>query len=104
ASCQKVLGGLANIAKEYATKRYRSNLINWGMLPFLFEGELPFTNGDYIFIQDIRKAVAEQISEVKAYVVNKDMKEFTIKLGELTDDEREIILSGCLINYYKSKR
>ncbi len=102
ASCQKVLGGFANIAKEYATKRYRSNLINWGMLPFLFEGELPFANGDYIFVKDIRKAIAEKISEVKAYVVNKNMQEFTLKLGELTEDEREIILKGCLINYYRS--
>lgn len=102
ASCQKVLGGFANIAKEYATKRYRSNLINWGMLPFLFEGELPFANGDYIFVKDIRMAIAGKISEVKAYVVNKGMQEFILKLGELTDDERAIILKGCLINYYRS--
>ena len=101
ASCQKVLGGFANIANEYATKRYRSNLINWGMLPFIFKGELPFKNGDYIFVKDIKKSVAEKISEIKAYVVNKDMKEFTLQLGELTDDEREIILKGCLINYYR---
>jgi aconitate hydratase len=101
ASCQKVLGGFANIANEYATKRYRSNLINWGMLPFLFKGELPFANGDYIFIKDIKKAVAEKVTEIKAYVVNKDMKEFTLQLGDLTNDEREIILKGCLINYYR---
>jgi aconitate hydratase len=101
ASCQKVLGGLANIAKEYATKRYRSNLINWGMLPFILSEELPFENGDYILVKDIKKAVADRISEIKAYVVNKDMKEFTLKLGELTDDERTIILKGCLINYYR---
>lgn len=101
ASCQKVLGGLANIAKEYATKRYRSNLINWGMLPFIFTEELPFQNGDFIFIKDIKKAVTDKISEIKAYVVNKDMKEFTLKLGELTDDERVIIEKGCLINYYR---
>jgi aconitate hydratase len=101
ASCQKVLGGFANIANEYATKRYRSNLINWGMLPFLIKGDLPFENGDYIFVKDIKKAVAEKISEIKAYVVNKDMKEFTLQLGELTDDERAIILEGCLINYYR---
>lgn len=101
ASCQKVLGGFANIAVEYATKRYRSNLINWGMLPFIYKEELPFTNGDYLFIKDIKKAIREKAGEIKAYVVNKDMKEFTLKLGELTDDEREIILKGCLINYYK---
>lgn len=101
ASCQKVLGGFANIAKEYATKRYRSNLINWGMLPFLFDDELPFDNGDYIFIKDIREAITKKETEIKAYVVNKDMKEFTLKMGELTDTEREIILKGCLINYYR---
>ncbi len=101
ASCQKVLGGFANIAVEYATKRYRSNLINWGMLPFIYKEELPFANGDYIFIKDIQKAIREKSDEIKAYVVNKDMKEFTLKLGELTDDEREIILKGCLINYYR---
>jgi aconitate hydratase len=101
ASCQKVLGGFANIANEYATKRYRSNLINWGMLPFLYKGELPFVNGDYIFVKDIRKAIREKTSEIKAYVVNKGMKEFTLRLGDLTDDEREIILKGCLINYYR---
>lgn len=100
ASCQKVLGGWANIAKEYATKRYRSNLINWGMLPFLFDSDdLPFANGDYIFIPDIAEAVREKRSEIKAYVVKDELKEFELKLGELTDDEREIILKGCLINY-----
>ena len=102
ASCQKVLGGWANIANEYATKRYRSNLINWGMLPFLIEkGELPFKKGDFIFIPQIRKAIEEKWSEVNAYTVGDTMKEFTLKLGELTDDEREIILKGCLINYYR---
>ncbi|MCH5268419.1 MAG: hydratase [Lachnospiraceae bacterium] len=104
ASCQKVLGGLANIAKEYATKRYRSNLINWGMLPFLYPDDIPFENGDYIFVKDIRKAVEEKREEIKAYVVSKDMKEFTLKLGELTDDEREIITEGCLINYYRAHK
>lgn len=101
ASCQKVLGGFANIANEYATKRYRSNLINWGMLPFLIKEELPFENGDYIFVKDIKKAVMDSTSEIKAYVVNKNMQEFTLRLGDLTDDEREIILKGCLINYYR---
>ena len=100
ASCQKVLGGLANIAKEYATKRYRSNLINWGMLPFILDGDLPFEKNDYLFIRDIRKAIQNKESEIKVYIVNKDMKEFTLTLGELTEDEREIILKGCLINYY----
>ena len=101
ASCQRVLGGLANIAKEYATKRYRSNLINWGMLPFIFEEEsLPFANGDFIFVPDVVKAIKEKASEMKAFVVNAEgMREFTLKMGELTDDERDIILKGCLINY-----
>ena len=101
ASCQKVLGGLANVAREYATKRYRSNLINWGMLPFLFDGELPFELNDYIFVKDIKKAIAEKQSVMKAYVVKDKLIEFDLRLGELTDDEREIILKGCLINYYR---
>ncbi len=105
ASCQKVLGGWANIANEYATKRYRSNLINWGMLPFIIdEGELPFKNGDYIFIPEIRKAIEDKAREIKAFVVKEDsMKEFTLKLDELTDDERQIILDGCLINFNRVK-
>ena len=103
ASCQKVLGGFANIANEYATKRYRSNLINWGMLPFLYQGELPFENGDYLFIKDIRMAIEEKNDTIKAYVVNKGMKEFELHLGNLTDDERDIIEKGCLINYYRSQ-
>ena len=101
ASCQKVLGGWANIANEYATKRYRSNLINWGMLPFIIkEGELPFANGDYLFVPEIRKAVEEKAPEVKAYVVKDgQLTEFSLTLGDLTDEEREIIRKGCLINY-----
>lgn len=102
ASCQRVLGGWANIANEYATKRYRSNLINWGMLPFIIDKEeLPFKNGDYIFVPNVRKAVEEKQTEMKAFVVGDSLKEFTLKMGELTDDERTIILKGCLINYYK---
>ena len=103
ASCQKVLGGWANIANEYATKRYRSNLINWGMLPFLIEaGELPFGNLDYLFFPGIRKAVEEKADTVKAYrvcVEEGTLEPFTLTLGELTDEERQIILKGCLINY-----
>lgn len=104
AACQKVLGGWANIANEYATKRYRSNLINWGMLPFITEEkdtELSFKNGDYIFVPDVRKAVEDKTDAVKAYVVGEELKEITLKLGDLTDNEREIILKGCLINYYR---
>jgi len=115
ASCQKVLGGWANIANEYATKRYRSNLINWGMIPFLIPGgDLPFANGDYIFIPDVVKAIEEKLSVIPAYVIKGaegcceascckngdcEIEPFDLQLGELTDDEREIILKGCLINY-----
>lgn len=103
ASCQKVLGGWANIANDYATKRYRSNLINWGMIPFIIkEGDLPFENGDYIFIPGIREMIANGGEKITAYVVNKDMKEFELETGRLTEDERQIILDGCLINYYKN--
>ncbi len=103
ASCQKVLGGWANIVHEYATKRYRSNLINWGMLPFVIpEGELPFKLEDYLYIPGIRQAVTEKEAEITAYALTAEgAKEFTLKLGDLTDDERQIILDGCLINYYK---
>ncbi len=102
ASCQKVLGGWANIANEYATKRYRSNLINWGMLPLLIPaGDLPFANGDYLFLPQIRQAVADKAETITAYVVKDGLHEFQLKLGDLTEDEREIILKGCLINYYR---
>lgn len=104
ASCQKVLGGWANIACEYATKRYRSNLINWGMLPFITEEDhekLSFQNGDYIFVPDIRRAIEEKAADIKAYVVGSELTEVHFKLGDMTDAEREIILKGCLINYYR---
>ena len=104
ASCQKVLGGWANIANEYATKRYRSNLINWGMLPFITEEDhehLSFKNGDYIFVPDIRKAVEDKDEVIHAYVIGDEITELSWKLGELIDVEREIILKGCLINYYR---
>lgn len=105
ASCQKVLGGWANIANEYATKRYRSNLINWGMLPFVIgEGELPFRLDDYLYIPEIRKAVENKADTIQAYAVtDSGLRPFTLRLGELTEDERKIILDGCLINYYKSQ-
>ena len=105
ASCQKVLGGWANIANEYATKRYRSNLINWGMLPFLIpEGELPFKNGDYLFIPQIAKAIADKKTSFPAYVVKDgQLVEFELTMDELTEDERQIIEDGCLINFYRNK-
>ncbi|MBR1909269.1 MAG: hydratase, partial [Lachnospiraceae bacterium] len=104
ASCQKVLGGWANIANEYATKRYRSNLINWGMLPFIIdEGDLPFANLDYLFVPKIREAVENKLSDIEAYVVKDGkLEKFMLHMAELTDDERTIILKGCLINYYAS--
>jgi aconitate hydratase len=103
ASCQRVLSGSANIAEEYATKRYRSNLMNWGMIPFILKGQPPFQNGDYIFVPNIREAVLKGESKVKAYVVSKDVKEFELQIGEMTQDEREIIAAGCLINYNRNK-
>ena len=102
ASCQKVLGGRANIALEYATKRYRSNLINWGMLPLTTDAEIgSFTRGEKIYIPAIKNAVANKEAEIVGYVLGENARKVTFTLGKLTDDEREIILSGCLINYYR---
>ena len=106
ASCQKVLGGWANIANEYATKRYRSNLINWGMLPFIYKDgdkNLPFANDDYVFVPNVKKMITDKLSTTKAYAIKKDgtVTEFELTMGDLTDDERKIILAGCLINYYR---
>ena len=118
ASCQKVLGGWANIAGEYATKRYRSNLINWGMLPFLFkDAELAFEKGDWIYVPQAREKLAEGAREFPAFVIHVDagdakqvlqgdaepaVKEILLQMDPLTDDEKEIILKGCLINYYRA--
>ena len=101
ASCQKVLGGWANIAKEYATKRYRSNLINWGMVPFTLEQDLNFKEGDFIFVPGIRAAVKNKTTQIKAYILGDTVKTTQLTLKDLTDDERDIILAGCLINYYR---
>ncbi len=101
ASCQKVLGGWANVARGYATKRYRSNLINWGMIPFTIEGDIPFANDEYIFIPNIRKAIIDKSENITAYVVGEQLVEFKLQLTNLTDDERKILLDGCLINFYK---
>lgn len=110
ASCQRVLGASANIASDYATKRYRSNLINWGMIPFLYkQGDtaatenLPFANGDYIFVPGAKKMIAEKLPGVKAYAVRADgtTAEFDLATGDMTDDERKIIQAGCLINFYR---
>ncbi|MDD6352082.1 MAG: hydratase [Lachnospiraceae bacterium] len=106
ASCQKVLGGWANIANEYATKRYRSNLINWGMIPFRIPaGDLPFQNGDYLFLPGISGEIQEKKKEIAAFLVRDGvLTPFTLTLDDLTDDERTIILRGCLINYYKEEK
>lgn len=110
ASCQRVLGASANIASDYATKRYRSNLINWGMIPFLYkQGDtaatenLPFANGDYIFVPGAKKMIAEKLPDIKAYAVRADgtTAEFELATGDMTDDERKIIQAGCLINFYR---
>jgi len=100
ASCQRVLGASANFALEYATKRYRSNLINWGILPFLVADEKAFKNGDFIFFPGIKKAVQEKTSQITGYVLGDTITEINAALGELTDAERQILIDGCLINYY----
>ncbi len=104
ASCQRVLGGAANFAREYATKRYRSNCINWGMLPFLVEDPSVFALGDYVFVPGARKALLDAAPEMTAYAVAADGKvtPFTVRLGDMTSDERQILADGCLINYYKN--
>ncbi|SDZ09624.1 hydratase [Tindallia californiensis] len=103
ASCQKVLGTWANFANQYATKRYRSNLINWGILPFEIKGEPPFDKGDYLYIPGIRKAVLEGTPEIEAYVIGEQVATFKVSLGDLSKEEKEIIVAGCLINYYRNQ-
>ncbi|MCL2066543.1 MAG: hydratase [Treponema sp.] len=100
ASCQRVLGASANFALEYATKRYRSNLINWGILPFVITDEKAFSQGDYIFFPGIKKAVQEKAQTIRAIVLAEKTAEITATLGVLTDTERQILIDGCLINYY----
>ena len=104
ASCQRVLGGAANFACEYATKRYRSNCINWGMLPFLLDTPNVLDNGDYVYLPGIRKALLEAADEMTAIAVKTDggLVEFRVRLGAMTDAERQILADGCLINYYKN--
>jgi len=104
ASCQRVLGASANFALEYATKRYRSNLINWGILPFLVTDEKTFSDGDYVFFPHIKKAVREKTEQIKGYVLGENTGEITVTLGELTNNERQILIDGCLINYYAHER
>ena len=101
ASCQRVLGAGANIVTEYATKRYRSNLINWGMLPLQLVGATPFGLGDYVFIPNVREALKGDLQDIKAYVLGDTAKEFSLYMAPLTADERKILADGCLINFYK---
>lgn len=104
ASCQKVLGGWANIAKEYATKRYRSNLINWGIIPFVIDQDSDFENGDYIYIKNIEKYIENKIDKLDSYLISgkdNEVRKIELKIDSLTDTEREILIDGCLINYYK---
>ena len=101
ASCQRVLGAGANIVTEYATKRYRSNLINWGMLPLQLAGATPFGLGDYVLIPNVREALKGDLQSIKAYVLGDTVKEFELYMAPLTTDERQILADGCLINFYK---
>ena len=103
ASCQRVIGGLANITKEYATKRYRSNVMNWGMVPFQMKGEPEFEVGDYIYIPGIRSALDGDMKDIKAYVLGSNKKELTLYIADMTEDEKKIVKAGCLINYNRSR-
>ena len=104
ASCQRVIGGLANITKEYATKRYRSNVMNWGMIPFQMKGEPDFQVGDYIYVQGIRAALDGDMKDIKAYVIGDEVKELSLYVADMTEDEKKIVKSDCLINYNRSRK
>ena len=105
ASCQRVLGGLANITKEYATKRYRSNVINWGMIPFQMNEEPDFKVGDYVFVPKIREALSGDMKDIPAYVVKEDgISKIRLFIADMTENERDIIKAGCLINFNRSRR
>ena len=104
ASCQRVMGGLANICKEYATKRYRSNVMNWGMVPFQMEADAQFEVGDYIFVPNIRKALDGDMKDIKAYVISDNIKELDLYIADMTHDEKEIVKAGCLINYNRNRK
>ena len=104
ASCQRVIGGLANITKEYATKRYRSNVMNWGMIPFQMKGEPDFQIGDYIYVPGIRKAFDGDMKDIKAYVIGDEIKELSLYVADMTEDEKKIVKAGCLINYNRNRK
>lgn len=103
ASCQRVLGGLANICSEYATKRYRSNVMNWGMVPFQMKDEPEFGVGDYIYVPDVKKALDGDMKDIKAYVIGDQVKEISLYISDMTPVEKEIVKAGCLINYNRNK-
>lgn len=103
ASCQRVLGGLANIAKEYATKRYRSNVMNWGMIPFLMDEEPEFEVGDYIYIPGIRNLMDGDLKDIRGYVIREGADEIRLHIADMTPEEREIVKAGCLINYNRNR-
>ena len=107
ASCQRVIGGLANITKEYATKRYRSNVMNWGMIPFQMVEEPEFEVGDYIYVPGAKAALDGDLKDIKAYVINADtkaVKEISLYVADMTADERKIVKAGCLINYNRARK
>ena len=104
ASCQRVIGGLANICKEYATKRYRSNVMNWGMIPFQMKEEPEFKVGDYIYVPNIREALDGDMKDIKAYIIGDEIKEISLFISDMTEDEKRIVKAGCLINYNKSRK
>ena len=104
ASCQRVIGGLANITKEYATKRYRSNVMNWGMIPFQMKGEPEFQVGDYIYVPGIKEAFDGDMKDIKAYVIGDQIKELSLYVADMTEDEKKIVKAGCLINYNRSRK
>ena len=103
ASCQRVIGGLANITKEYATKRYRSNVMNWGMLPFQMKAEPEFEVGDYIYVPDVKAALDGDMQDIKAYVIGDEIKEISLYIAPMTANEKKIVKAGCLINYNRSR-
>ena len=103
ASCQRVIGGLANICKEYATKRYRSNVMNWGMLPFQMKDEPNFEIGDYIYIPNVKAALDGDMQDIKAYVLGEEIKEISLYIADMTADEKKIVKAGCLINYNRNR-
>lgn len=103
ASCQRVIGGLANICREYATKRYRSNVMNWGMLPFQMKDEPNFEVGDYIYIPQVKAALDGDMQDIKAYVLGNEIKQISLYITDMTPDEKKIVKAGCLINYNRSR-